>query len=248
MENKRRIFRIVTALIALAVVATMCVLLVACDPEGKKGGETAAGGGDAIFTEGVTLAELTEKLNAAESFTLSQYYSNVDERLGDDTCVYKFAIRMMSFQSETQYFGDDKNSILTTNYENYTYVQGEWVYSAARDYENTIYAEKSSLTHNVDEYFESVISGTIEYCLGYIVEKDGKIVFNEAWGSTQEDYVAGSGYVRLGGTSVEIGYKESGGDGISEVRYVISDVNATTVTIPDYIKAAEKDAVWQEEF
>lgn len=247
MENKRRLVKFFTALVTLAVVATMCVLLVACDPDGKKG-EDSTGGGDAIFTEGVTLAELTEKINAAESFTWSQYNSNADEHLGNETYVYKFAPRMMSFQSETTYFDDDKNSSLVANYETYTYVSGEYVYSAVRDYEGNIYAEKS-LPDNIDEYFETNTSGMAEYFLEYITEKDGKIVFDEErLTATGESCVTGSGYIRLNGTSIEVGYKVNNNEGIVERRYVISDVNATTVTIPDYIKAAEKDAVWQEEF
>lgn len=247
MENKRRIFRIVTALVTLAIVVTMCVLLVACDPEGKEGGETAAGGGDAIFTEGVTLAELTEKLNAAESFTWSQYYSNPDERLGDDNYVYKLVPNMVHFRGEYFYFDDNETTVLEDNYETYLYGSGEVLYSIIREMSGEVIAEKS-ISVDINAYFDEIIEYFIEDLCTLITESDGKIVFNEAWWSAREDYIEHSGYVRLEGASIEVGCKANDGGSIVEKRYVISDVNATTVTIPDYIKAAEKDAVLQEEF
>ena len=240
MSVRGKITKLFAALVTLAVVATLCVLLVACDPD--KGGENT-GGGDAIFTEGVTLAELTEKLNAAESFTWSQYYSNVDERLGDDVHVYKFAHNKLYFTGKYFHFDDDETTILEDNYESTMYASSDILYEIWRDSDGVIEGEKNS-TFDIDDFFADTIESVVEGFFAAMIEKDGKIVFNEDYAG--ESYVAGSGYVRLNGTSIEMGYKSNSSGGIVEDRYVISDVNATTVVIPDYIKAVEKTAPWAE--
>lgn len=250
MENKRRLVKFFTALVTLAVVATMCVLLVACDPDGKKG-EDSTGGGDAIFTEGVTLAELTEKLNAAESFRYEQYFTSIEEELGYDTYVYKYIPHAYAFVGTYHYFGDDDVTVIEEQYESYVCASGDYSYISTRGPENVIESSKTSAEYvnGIDE--ERVFC--YDFLNEYLTEKDGKIVFDEErLAATDESYVTGSGYVKLSGTSIEVGCSfdgfRSGMFGIGAVKYVISDVNATTVTIPDYIKAAEKDAVWWEEF
>ena len=151
MENKRRIFRIVTALIALAVVATMCVLLVACDPEGKEGGETAAGGGDAIFTEDATLAELTEKINAAESFVVSS----------NDT----YTNSTGTYTNKWEYRLDGKTLYITQNYKDYpTYYECSY---SADGYDYEAYSEEGGLidmSKSLSEYggTKELVTGVLE--------------------------------------------------------------------------------------
>lgn len=254
MENTRRIFRIVTALIALAVVAAMCVLLVACDPEGKEGGETAAGGGDAIFTEDATLAGILEKLAAADSFTLEQRYDEgIPGEEAESVYAYHLVPQMVWFTGTYCTLDVDGITLLKHHYERYSYLSDDCIYSVFLEENGSIGAEKYSAQHAEEFYGTEARLGYWEQLSEYLTEKDGRIVFDEErMISESDDYVAGSGYVNLNGTSIEVGFETSGRGvgnyGVYAKKYIISGVNATTVTIPDYIKAAEKDAVWQEEF
>lgn len=247
MENKRRIFRIVTALIALAVVVTMCVLLVACDPEGKKGGETAAGGGDAIFTEGVTLAELTEKINAAESFVWSYSFKRYDASgVCVDNCNTVYSLDGESVcirDSETKY-GDSYDT-------NYHYSADGCYYVAFVDEEGETEIEKSlSKYGKLNEYATALFEEFKEYHVSrYLEEIDGQIVLNEDTVRIENgDYVEGSGYVRLKGNILEFGYKrthEINGETVTvEDAMTVSLVNAYSFEITPELKEAEKTATW----
>ena len=250
MGNKRRIFRIVTALIALAVVATMCVLLVACDPEGKEGGETAAGGGDAIFTEGATLAELTEKINAAESFVWSYSFKRYDASgvcVDNYNTVYSLDGESVCIRdSETEY----GNSYNTANYH---YSADGYYYVAFVDEEGAMKIEKSLLKYGkLNEYATALFEEFKEYYVSrYLEEIDGQIVLNEDTVRIENgDYVEGSGYVRLKGNILEFGYKttrEINGETVTvEDAMTVSLVNAYSFEITPELNEAEKTATWAE--
>lgn len=245
MENKRRIFRIVTALIALAVVATMCVLLVACDPEGKEGGETAAGGGDAIFTEGVTLAELTEKINAAESFVWSYSFKRYD---ASGVCVDNYST-VYSLDGESVCIRDSETEY--GNSYNYHYSADGCYYVAFVDEEGETEIEKSlSKYGKLNEYATALFEEFKEYHVSrYLEEIDGQIVFNEKAALVDsDDYVEGSGYVRLKGNILEFGYKttrEINGETVTvENAMTVSLVNAYSFEVTPELKEAEKTAPW----
>ena len=249
MENKRRIFRIVTALVTLAIVVTMCVLLVACDPDGKKG-EDSTGGGDAIFTEGVTLAELTEKINAAESFVWSYSFKRYD---ANGTCtdnsntVYSLDGKSVCIRdSETEY-GNSYNAA------NYHYSADEYYYVAFVDEEGAIKIEKSlSKYGKLNEYATALFEEFKEYHVSrYLEEIDGQIVFNEKAALVDsDDYVEGSGYVRLKGNILEFGYKttrEINGETVTvENAMTVSLVNAYSFEVTPELKEAEKTATWAD--
>lgn len=251
MENKRRIFRLVTALVTLAVVAAMCVLLVACDPDGKKG-EDSTGGGDAIFTEDATLAGILEKLAAADSFTLEQRYDEgIPGEEAESVYAYHLAPQMVWFTGTYCTLDVDGITLLKHHYEKYSYLSDDCIYSVSLEENGSIGAEKYSAQHAEEFYGTEARLSYWEQLSEYLTEKDGKIVFDEErMISESDDYVAGSGYVNLNGTSIEVGFETSGRGvgnyGVYAKKYIISGVNATTVTIPDYIKAAEKDAVLSE--
>lgn len=248
MENKRRIFRVITALIALAVVATMCVLLVACDPEGKEGGETAAGGGDAIFTEGVTLAELTEKINDAESFVLSNKLTIADSKNG--TYVSKWEYRL---DGEACYFAQQYDIYPDYNEYSYVYSVGDYDYFASAEEGGSIRMTKSLSKYGA---IKALVAEEFERCkktymLDYLKEVDGKIVLNEDTVRIENgDYVEGSGYVKLKGDSLEYGYKliEEYIDGTIEYNCVmtLSHVNVYSFEVTPELKEAEKTATWAE--
>lgn len=248
MENKRRIFRVITALIALAVVATMCVLLVACDPEGKKGGETVAGCGDAIFTEDATLAELTEKINAAESFVLSSKLTVADSKNG--TYVSKWEYRL---DGEACYFAQQYDIHPDYNEYSYIYSVGDYDYFASVEEGGSIRMTKSLSKYGA---IKALVAEEFERCkktymLDYLKEVDGKIVLNEDTVRMENgDYVEGSGYVKLKGDSLEYGYKliEEYIDGTIEYDCVktLSLVNAYSFEVTPELKEAEKTATWAE--
>lgn len=244
MENKRRLVKFFTALVTLAVVATMCVLLVACDPDGKKG-ENSTGGGDAIFTEGVTLAELTEKINAAESFVVS----------GNDT----YTNSTGTYTNKWEYRLDGKTLYLTQNYKDYpTYY--ECYYSAdGHDYE--VYSEEGGLIDmrkSLSEYggtkelaTEVLETFKKDYVLDCLKEVDGKIVFNEKAALVDSnDYVEGSGYVRFKGNTMEYGWQLSVNEDGETTTYnyamTLSLVNAYSFEVTPELKEAEKTATWAE--
>lgn len=78
-------------------------------------------------------------------------------------------------------------------------------------------------------------------------DTDGNIVINNV---NILGYVEGTGYVRLNGSNIEIGWEEeySDEDGIRLTKYKMtwSGVNATTVEISDEIRALEVEAEWSD--
>lgn len=243
MKVRNKITKIFAAVITLAVVAAMCVLLVACDPDGKKG-EESTGGGDAIFTEGVTLAELTEKINAAESFVLSRIETHTDST---GTYVVELEYRL---DGETVYF---------TQHDDY---EADYWYSYSADgYDYDVYIDEDGLTgvdKSLSKYGATAELATYlletfkkEYVLGCLKEVDGKIVFNEKAALVDsDDYVEGSGYVKLNGNCLEYGYRGIGEYDGETTTYnyamTMSLVNAYSFEVTPELKEAEKTATWAE--
>ena len=245
MRVRNKITKIFAAMITLAVVATLCVLLVACDPDK---GEESTGGGDAIFTEGVTIAELTEKINAAESFVVSSIDTCTDST---GTYVTEWEYRL---DGETLYV------ILKDDEDDSTYYYYQWSYSAD-GYDYDVYIDEdgqTSVDKSLSKYGATaeLATYTLEtfkkgYVLDCLKEVDGKIVFNEKNALVNSEYyVEGSGYVRLNGDCLEYGYKEieeyDGETTIYEYAMTLSLVNAYSFEITPELKEAEKTATWAE--
>lgn len=243
MSARGKITKLFAAVITLAVVAAMCVLLVACDPDK---GEESTGGGDAIFTEGVTLAELTEKINAAESFVWSYSFKFYDANgTCTDNCntVYSLDGKSVCIRdSETEY----GNSYNTANYH---YSADGYYYVAFVDEEGAIKIEKSLLKYgNLNEYATALFDEFKEfYVLDWLKEVDGKIVFNEQCGLVPAEYIEGSGYVSFKGDVLEFGYKfaMNNGEFFDDV-FTVSQVNAYSFEITPELKEAEKTATWAD--
>lgn len=250
MSVRGKITKLFAAVIMLAVVATLCVLLVACDPEGKEGGETAAGGGDAIFTEGVTLAELTEKINAAESFVWSYSFKRYD---ASGVCVDNYST-VYSLDGESVCIRDSETEYGNSyNAANYHYSADGCYYVAFVDEEGETEIEKSlSKYGKLNEYATALFEEFKEYHVSrYLEEIDGQIVFNEKAALVDsDDYVEGSGYVRLKGNILEFGYKttrEINGETVTvENAMTVSLVNAYSFEVTPELKEAEKTAPWAE--
>ena len=245
MSVRGKITKLFAAVITLAVVATLCVLLVACDPD--KGGENT-GGGDAIFTEGVTLAELTEKINAAESFVWSQSSKCYDENGlhtdGWHSAGYKFDGKTVCF-----WFEDSSAPYGAV----YFYSSDGYYYEASVYEDAPIRIEKSlSMYGELDEYASETLETFKKYyVLDCLKEVDGKIVFNEKSVLVDsDDYVEGSGYVRFKGNTMEYGWQLSVNEDGETTTYnyamTVSLVNAYSFEITPELKEAEKTATWAE--
>ena len=244
MSVRGKITKLFTALVTLAVVATLCVLLVACDPDGKKG-EDSTGGGDAIFTEGVTLAELTEKINAAESFVWSCIDTYTDSTgVCIENCNTTYAL-----DGETYYVTQDYEDDPT--YYECSYSADGYDYDAYihEDGPTSVYKSLSKYGATAELATELLETFKKEYVLDCLKEVDGKIVFNEKNTLVDsEDYVEGSGYVRLNGNCLEYGYREieeyDGETTIYDRAMTLSLVNAYSFEITPELKEAEKTATW----
>lgn len=103
----------------------------------------------------------------------------------------------------------------------------------------------------VEKYSEELIGNTYERQVDEIErllmdDENGNIVVNTD--NIFGRYVEGSAYVRLLGNSLELGYTEDLSDAystdVTSYKWTISGVNATTVEIPDEIKALEAEAEW----
>lgn len=90
-------------------------------------------------------------------------------------------------------------------------------------------------------------AGKLADCL--TTDEDGNIVIDVA--KMDEGYVQGSGYVKLNGNSIEIGYDcdysdEENGVDRGSLTLIWSGVNATTVDIPAEVRALEAEAEWAD--
>ena len=103
----------------------------------------------------------------------------------------------------------------------------------------------------VEKYSEELIGNTYERQVDEIeglltADENGNIVVNTD--NIFGRYVEGSAYVRLLGNSLELGYIEDLSDAystdVTSYKWTISGVNATTVEIPDEVRALEAEAEW----
>ena len=241
----------------LALFALICCLVMAlgvfaaCNDDTGTGGD---GAGDSIFNEGASLDDILTALENSESMTVTQEQEaeGTDER--------------GAYQATLSIQGKANRNMITLTYAQ-TYRTGEteelynadqyiWllngveyvVQDVIRNYDGTtsenITAEKclEQLIGNRSRY-EQEIDG-IERLL--TVDENGNIVVNTD--NIFGRYVEGSAYVRLLGNSLELGYTEDLSDAystdVTSYKWTISGVNATTVEIPDEIKALEAEAEW----
>lgn len=242
--------RKVLTLFAIACCFVMALgMFVACNDDTGTGGN---GAGDSIFNEGASLDDILTALENSESMTVTQEQKaeGTDER--------------GAYQATLSIQGKANRNMVTLTYAQ-TYRTGEteelynadqyiWllngveyaVQDVTRNYDGTtsenITAEKC-LEQLIENRYEQQIDG-IERLL--TVDESGGIVVNTD--NIFGRYVEGSAYVRLLGNSLELGYTEALSDAystnVTSYKWTISGVNATTVEIPDEIKALEAEAEW----
>ena len=217
-------------------------------------GTGSNGAGDSIFNEGASLDDILTALENSESMTVTQEQKaeGTDER--------------GAYQATLSIQGKANRNMVTLTYAQ-TYRTGEteelynadqyiWllngveyaVQDVTRNYDGTtsenITAEKC-LEQLIENRYEQQIDG-IERLL--TVDESGGIVVNTD--NIFGRYVEGSAYVRLLGNSLELGYTEALSDAystnVTSYKWTISGVNATTVEIPDEVRALESEAEWSD--
>ena len=239
--------RIPTLLLVLALVACAAIRLAACNEGGKDGG----GAGDRIFTEDASLAEIVSALENAESLTYSAEYHEVGTYKGEDyqlniTAQYRATEEGCIYEnSSSEIIGAktvDSSSCYDCKYRldgvDYSIIFGD-VGFVSDDY-----AYKNLAQYDSDKHKVTVVA-VGQTLSGYVTaDPNGNLMV------TEDTLIEGTDYVKLNGTSIEIGwdvkYSDEEYDAIKKHKLVWSGVNATTIEIPAEVKAMESQAVWAD--
>ena len=234
------------------VLAVVCIAAVfagvfaGCNNGDGKG----SGEGAKIFTEGASLEEILTALEKADSFTYSEEYQEVGTYNGQDyRRGYLVEYRLTKdayfcMQSSTdELTGESSPEVFTA----YTYRADGVNYDIGDGYS----AVKSFVQYDPEKYDDVARMMGIYFISGLVAEDEsGNIVV--MIDNINSDIIEGTAYVRLNGSSIEIGweeniYDEEGGyDSRATVKYTWSGVNATTIDIPADVRALEADAEWED--
>ena len=213
-------------------VAVFAVAFAACNDNGGKSGGNAVVG-DNIFTEDASYDDIYNALANAKSYQVTATY--IEE---DSTISYTY-----TYASDFYYSGFVADY---GTYDYYLFIDGEYLYSVEiADYvEDVGTTVEKQLSKYEDYEFPLVSAAELLDDIGLVIEKDGKLVFDEEGAMTESDYVAGSGYIRCEGDALYVGYTyNSDEDGEMKTEYCIRGVNAQ-YSLPDEIRAMKADAVW----
>ena len=239
--------RISALLLVLALVACAAIGLAACNEGGKDGG----GAGDRIFTEDASLDDIIAALKNAESLTYSSEYHEVGTYKGEDyqlnvTAQYRATEEGCIYENSSSEIIGAKTVDSSSGYDckyrldgvDYSIIFGD-VGFVSDDY-----AYKNLAQYDPDKH--KVVVFAVGQILSGIVTTDpnGNLMV------TEDTLIEGTDYVKLNGTSIEIGwdvkYSDEEYDTIIKHKFVWSGVNATTIEIPAEVKAMEAQAVWAD--
>lgn len=251
---KKRIYFCTTVLLVLILTL---VLLVACNPDESSQNNNNASG-DNIFTENATYDEILSAMEKAKSLTYTQEYQTIEtSSTGEQNSfcgTYQYKADVNAF------FVDGAVTIVMNGIvePEDSYSWKEYYYrSNGVDYRIGINEDESGTSNDAKKDLEQIDPNTYVDTLNAIgAEMFGEYITTDAEGNIvvdtadMEDYIDGSAYVKLNGRSIELGYSESyaGEDGIGTETYkmIWSNINDTTVDIPDDIKALEASAEWSD--
>ena len=220
-------------------VAVFAVAFAACNDEGGKSG--GGGAGDVIFTEDASLEDILTALKNAESLSMTQRVT-ID---GTDSVM------------EAKMSADAVINVMYAEYSDliigimkYQYRSDGIVYFV-RVFDGDIVGGSSIASKDLEDIntFTSAWNSNIAMILEMVntlltTDEDGNIVLSDNIVGNA-DYVEGSGYVKLTGSSIEIGWSvEDSEAAIEEYKITVSGVNATTVEIPGEVRALEAKAEW----
>ncbi len=215
---RRRLFLVLAVVCCIAVFAGV---FAGCNNDGKGGGGNT-GAGDKIFTEGATLEEILTALEKAESFTQTQWWKESGtDHWGDeytDEVTYRYEVTDSAVVQHSESFeGAEPTSSVLAQYRS-----GDIDYEMEYAEDGEIYwCSKSLAAIYPEQYsYEAEFFGVERFGDMPVKYADGKISFDHesAENNAIDGYVKGSGYVRLNGSSIEIGwdfdysYEENGVD------------------------------------
>lgn len=208
------------AVVLLLAFALTAALLVACDPSGGKDDSTGGGTvtddnestGDAIFTEGVTLAEILVALDAAESATYT-YFGEVEGY--EYNYVFSLTRDCVVAEAVDKYQGTEQRATY------YAVLKDGVFYDVA--YEDGQWSVNKNLASNTDA--DNLPSGLFDgyvYTVPYALEEvDGKLQPKD-----------GTGVLSLDGDSVTLTFEEKeNGVTVQKEVHSLSLVNATEATV-----------------
>ena len=239
--------RIPALLLVLALVACAAIGLAACNEGGKDGG----GAGDRIFTEDASLDDIIAALKNAESLTYSSEYHEVGTYKVEDyqlniTAQYRATEEGCIYENSSSEIIGAKTVDSSSGYDckyrldgvDYSIIFGD-VGFVSDDY-----AYKNLAQYDPDKHKVTVVA--VGQTLSGIVTTDPNGILMV----TEDTLIEGTDYIKLNGTSIEIGwdvkYSDEEYDTIIKHKFVWSGVNATTIEIPAEVKAMESQAVWAD--
>lgn len=247
---RRRLFLVLAVVCCIAVFAGV---FAGCNNGDGKGGGGSTGAGDKIFTEGATLEDILTALGNAESFTQTQWWKeSVTDHWGDeysDEVTYRYEVTDSAVVQYSESFeGSEPISSVSARYRS-----GDIDYEIEYAEDGEIYGcSKSLAAIDPDRYSDDAeFFGAERFGDMPVKYADGKISFDHesAENNAVDDYVKGSGYVKLNGSSIEIGWEGTYSDEYGSYRYSCkyswSGVNAE-VEIPADARALEAQAEWSE--
>lgn len=228
---------VVSAIAILCLVVVFALSLVACDPQNGDERETRDVG-DAVFTDDKTAQEIKDAILASSGYVLTS---------------------ALDASAQVLLYVDDNNCWLFDPAEGveilFTCESGvfyELMYDSS-DESGT--AEKMTAEQALEQFGvspEEGIAGAMRLnfefysqWVDYIVaDKDGKVVFNEDSGGIFGEYVAGSGYAILSGTTLTLGYKTLVNGEETLIEHTVGQVNNVTFVPSSEILALKAEAVW----
>ena len=241
--------RLFLVLAVVCIAAVFAGVFAGCNNGDGNGGGAVAG--DKIFIEGATLQEIITALENAESFTQTQWWKESGtDHWGDeytDEVTYRYEVTDSAVVQYSESFeGAEPTSSVFAQYR-----FGDIDYEMEYAEDGEIYGcSKSLAAIDPDLYsYEAEFFGVERFGDMPVKYADGKISFDHesAENNAIDGYVKGSGYVRLNGSSIEIGWEGEHSDEYGSYRYSCkyswSGVNAK-VEIPADARALEAQAEW----
>lgn len=251
--------------IVLLAVCIPCAFLAGCNgnsgDDGTDGNTSDNGSngdktytGDAIFTEGMTLAQLRAATENIYNFTVEYQFGGTESEANS----YYNGKTVFKFDDYDYYEYEDCLSIengvddYSYVYEGFSFCQDGYYYDYDYDYRYGSEEEKSiekSLLTNVDvDSYKISLWEHIEY---FFTDGEAGLEINEDE-IAYEDYQVTSSYVRLKGSVLEYGYTLVGKEGTwsegesMQDDFKIYGVNATVVDTGK-IQSELADAEWDDE-
>ena len=233
--------------VAVCMVLVLAFALVACNPKDGDGDRTTGGAGDAIFTEGKTAQEIKDAINASSGYVL----------VSKNVVRYNFetgSLYVVGDSTETMYVDGNNFWAAAKDGEMLCAYDGGVFYELSYDVNGSVMAHKKTSEQAMESYGvspEEGIAGVVRYLFEFysshwldtLTDKDGKLAFNENGEMVAlTEYIAGSGYVTLGGTTLTIGFKSlvDGEEVLTE--FTVSQVNNVTFAPSAEVLALKAEA------